>query len=111
MPLVTKRGLDPSLEKAVKCQISTFKAPTRADFPRAAALPQPKAQVPGTLAASLGDLPLEMSYSGTISPLYVAQTGFSLTPDVHVFLLQLFLSWTNICIVAKARKIPLTIYV
>lgn len=110
-PLVTKRGLEASLGKALKCQISTFKAPTRAGFPRAAALAQPKAQVPGPLAALLGDLPLKMSYSGTISPLYVTQTGFSLTPDVHAFLLQLFLSWTNICIVAKARKIPLTISV
>lgn len=51
--LVTKTGAEPSLEKAVKCQISTFKAQTRADFPRAAALPQPKSQVPWSLAAWL----------------------------------------------------------
>lgn len=110
-PLVTKKGVEPSLEKAVKCQISTFKAQTKADFPCAAALPQPKTQVPRTLAALLGGSSLKMSYSWTISPLYVTQTGFSLTPDMHVFLLQLFFSWTNICIVANARKIPLTIYV
>lgn len=53
-PLVTKKGLEPSLEKAAKCQISVFKAQSRADFPRAAALRQPKSQVPRTLAALLG---------------------------------------------------------
>lgn len=53
-PLVTKKGVEPSLENAVKCQISTFKARTMADFPCAAALPQPKTQVPRTLATLLG---------------------------------------------------------
>lgn len=52
--LVTKRGAEGSLEKAVKCQISTFKAQPRADFPRAAALPRPKSRVPRSLAALLG---------------------------------------------------------
>lgn len=52
-PLVTKKGVEPSLEKAAKCQISPFKAWTRVDS-RAAALPQPKTQVPRTLAALLG---------------------------------------------------------
>lgn len=111
-PLVTKEEVEPSLEKAAKCQISTFKACTKAGFTCAAGTYT--ARNPswhGPWQRYWGDLHLKMNYSWTISPLYLTQTGFSSTPDVHVFLLQLFFSWTNICIVANARKIPLTIYV
>lgn len=55
-PLVTKRGVEPSLEKALKCQISTFKAQPRADFPRAAALPQPKNPSATDLGSIIGGI-------------------------------------------------------